>query len=179
MNIDARPYNKGAKHTRYHVTTPQEFSRGNGFHQIPHAAASQVNFQSHLGLHRMKGRFLGPTNSSRIFHHARGRGGQHDAVQGEGEGLVDLVKDVGAGPDQDMIEDKLAGLGDLVQDAGAGPDQNVIKDERAGPDKEMTEDERAGPDSLLPLIDDINFSRNGLSPLWITMGRRRASLTTT
>jgi len=24
MNIDARPYNKGAKHTRYHVTTPQE-----------------------------------------------------------------------------------------------------------------------------------------------------------
>ena len=24
MNIDARPYNKGAKHTRYRVTTPQE-----------------------------------------------------------------------------------------------------------------------------------------------------------
>ena len=24
MNINARPYNKGAKHTRYHVTTPQE-----------------------------------------------------------------------------------------------------------------------------------------------------------
>ena len=24
MNIDARPYNKGAKHTKYHVTTPQE-----------------------------------------------------------------------------------------------------------------------------------------------------------
>ena len=24
MNIDARPYNKGAKHTRYHVTIPQE-----------------------------------------------------------------------------------------------------------------------------------------------------------
>ena len=22
MNIDARPYNKGAKHTRFHVTTP-------------------------------------------------------------------------------------------------------------------------------------------------------------
>ena len=24
MNIDARPYNKVAKHTRYHMTTPQE-----------------------------------------------------------------------------------------------------------------------------------------------------------
>ena len=48
MNIDARPYNKGAKHTRYHITTPQEvrhqledakifseFDMGNGFHQVP------------------------------------------------------------------------------------------------------------------------------------------------
>jgi hypothetical protein len=47
MNVDARPYNKGAKHTRYHVTTPQEarhklkgakvfseFDMGNGFHQV-------------------------------------------------------------------------------------------------------------------------------------------------
>ena len=24
MNIDTRPYNKGAKHTRYHMTTPQD-----------------------------------------------------------------------------------------------------------------------------------------------------------
>ena len=55
--------------------------------------------------------------------------------RGKGEGLVDLVKDVGAGPDQDMIEDELAGPGDLVQDAGVGPDQNVIEDERAGPDQ--------------------------------------------
>ena len=82
MNIDARPYNKGAKHTRYHVTTPQEarhklkgakvfseFDMGNGFHQVPLNAASQVIFQSHLGLHRMKRLFFGPTNSSGIFHH--------------------------------------------------------------------------------------------------------------
>ena len=48
MNIDARPYNKGTKHTKYHVPTPQEvrhqlegarvFSEldmGNAFHQVP------------------------------------------------------------------------------------------------------------------------------------------------
>ena len=48
MNIDERPYNKGAKHTRYHVTMPQdarhklkgakvfsEFDTGNGFNQVP------------------------------------------------------------------------------------------------------------------------------------------------
>ena len=53
MNIDARPYNKGAKHTRYHVTTPKEarhklkgakifseFDMGNGFRQVPIAAGS-------------------------------------------------------------------------------------------------------------------------------------------
>mgnify|MGYP007089925677 FL=1 len=53
MNIDARPYNKGAKHTRYHVITPQEaghklkgakvfseFDMGNGFRQVPLAAGS-------------------------------------------------------------------------------------------------------------------------------------------
>jgi hypothetical protein len=57
MNIDARPYNKGAKHTRYHFAPPQEarhklkgakvfseFDMGNGFHQVPLAAASQVIF---------------------------------------------------------------------------------------------------------------------------------------
>ena len=45
MNINARPYNEGANHMRYHVTTPQEarhklkgakvfseFDMGNGFH---------------------------------------------------------------------------------------------------------------------------------------------------
>ena len=82
MNIDARPYNKGAKRTRYHVTTAQEdrhklkgakvfskFDMGNGFHQVPLAAASQVIFQSHLELHRMKRLFFGPTNSSGIFNH--------------------------------------------------------------------------------------------------------------
>ena len=82
INIDARPYNKGAKHTRYHVTTPQEarhkpkgakvfseFDRGNCFHQVPLTAASQVIFQSHLGLHRMRRLFFGLTNSSGIFHH--------------------------------------------------------------------------------------------------------------
>jgi hypothetical protein len=42
---------------------------GNGFHQVPLAAASQVIFQSHLGLHRKKRLFFGPTNSSGIFHH--------------------------------------------------------------------------------------------------------------
>ena len=53
MNIDARPYNKGAKHTRHHLMTPQEarhklkgakvfskFDMGNGFHQVPLAAGS-------------------------------------------------------------------------------------------------------------------------------------------
>ena len=53
MNIDARPYNKGAKHTRYHLITPQEarhklkgakvfseFDMGNGFRQVPLAAGS-------------------------------------------------------------------------------------------------------------------------------------------
>ena len=48
MNIDARPINLGAKHTRYHVPTPQEIRHQlegatvfteldmcNGFHQIP------------------------------------------------------------------------------------------------------------------------------------------------
>ena len=82
MNIDARPYNKGAKDTRYHVTTPQEarhklkgakifseFDMGNGFHQVPLHTDSHVVFQSHLGLHKMKRLFFGPTNSSGIFHH--------------------------------------------------------------------------------------------------------------
>ena len=82
MNIDARPYNKGAKHTKYHVPTPQEvrhqlegatvFSEldmGNGFHQVPLSSKSHIIFQSHLGLHRMKRLFFGPTNSSGIFHH--------------------------------------------------------------------------------------------------------------
>ena len=82
MNIDARPLNVGAKHTKYHITTPQEvrhvlngatvfteMDMGNGFHQIPLAPESQCVFQSHLGLHRMKRLFFGPTNSSGIFHH--------------------------------------------------------------------------------------------------------------
>ena len=82
MNIDARPYNKGAKDTRYHTTTPQEarhqlkgakvfseFDMGNGFHQVPLPTCSQMIFQSHLKLHRMKRLFFGPTNSSGIFHH--------------------------------------------------------------------------------------------------------------
>ena len=82
MNIDARPYNKGAKHTRYHITTPQdarhqlkgakvfsEFDIGNGFHQVPLATYSQVIFQSHLGRHGTKRLFFGPTNSFGMFHH--------------------------------------------------------------------------------------------------------------
>ena len=82
MNIDTRPYNKGAKHTKYHVPTPQEvrhqlegatvfseFDMGNGFHQVPLNNKSRIVFQSHLGLHRMKRLFFGPTNSSGIFHH--------------------------------------------------------------------------------------------------------------
>ena len=46
-----------------------EFNMDNGFHQVPLATCSQVIFQSHLGLHRMKRLFFGPTNSSGIFHH--------------------------------------------------------------------------------------------------------------
>ena len=82
MNIDARPLNKGAKHTKYHVPLPQEvrhqlegarvFSEldmGNAFHQVPLHNASTCVFQSHMGLHRMKRLFFGPTNSTGIFHH--------------------------------------------------------------------------------------------------------------
>ena len=124
MNINARHYNKGANQTRYHVTTPQEAR-----HRLKGAKVysefnkgSQVIVQAHLGLHWRKGRFLEPMKGTGIFHHARGRGGQHDAVQGEEAGLTDLVKDVGAGAHQNMTEDKRP-----------GPDQNVIKDELAGP----------------------------------------------
>ena len=42
---------------------------GNGFHQVLLAPGSQVIFQSHLGLHRMKRLFFRLTNSSGIFHH--------------------------------------------------------------------------------------------------------------
>ena len=82
MNIDPRPYNKGAKHTRYQVTTPQEathelkgakvfseFDMGNVFHQVPLHTCSQVIFQLHLGLHPMKRLFFRLTNSSGSFHH--------------------------------------------------------------------------------------------------------------
>ena len=82
MYIDARPLNKGAKHTKYHVPTPQEVRHrlegakvfteldlGNGFHQIPISKALHCIFQSHKGLHRMKRLFFGPTNSTGIFHH--------------------------------------------------------------------------------------------------------------
>ena len=82
MNIDARPLNVGAKHTKYHVITPQEvrhqlrgarvFSEadmGDAFHQLPLARSSNVVFQTHRGLHRMKRMFFGPKSSSGIFHH--------------------------------------------------------------------------------------------------------------
>ena len=82
MNIDARPLNKGAKHTKYHVPLPQEvrhqlegarvfteLDMGNGFHQVPLHNTSHCVFQSHKGLHRMKRLFFGPTNSTGIFHH--------------------------------------------------------------------------------------------------------------
>ena len=80
INIDARPNNKGSKHTRYHITTPQEarhqlngdkvfnkVNMANGLHQVPLATCSQVIFQSHLGIHRTKRLIFGPTNSSGIF----------------------------------------------------------------------------------------------------------------
>ena len=82
MNIDARPLNKGAKHTKYHVPLPQEvrhqlegarvyseLDMGNAFHQVPLQDSSHCVFQSHKGLHRMKRLFFGPTNSTGIFHH--------------------------------------------------------------------------------------------------------------
>ena len=82
MNIDMRPMNEGALHTKYHVPLPQEvrhqltgatvFSEldmGNGFHQIQMSADSQIVFQTHEGLHRMKRLFFGPVNSTGIFHH--------------------------------------------------------------------------------------------------------------
>ena len=82
MNIDARPINVGAKHTKYHVPTPQEIRHElegatifteldmvNGFHQVPLEKSSQIVFRTHEGLHRMKRLFFGPKNSSGIFHH--------------------------------------------------------------------------------------------------------------
>lgn len=82
MNIDARPINAGAKHTKYHVVTPQEIRHTlegatvfteldmvNGFHQVPLDPDSRIVFNTHEGLHRMKYLFFGPKNSSGIFHH--------------------------------------------------------------------------------------------------------------
>ena len=85
MNVDARPLNKGAKMTKYHMVTPQEirhnlegaeyFSEmdmGHGYHQLPlHQDSSKISvFQSHEGLHRMHRLYFGPKSSSDIFHHA-------------------------------------------------------------------------------------------------------------
>ena len=82
MNIDARPINIGAKHTKYHVVTPQEIRHTlegatvfteldmvNGFHQVPLDPTSRIVFNTHEGLHRIKYLFFGPKNSSGIFHH--------------------------------------------------------------------------------------------------------------
>ena len=85
MNIDARPLNKGAKMTKYHITTPQEvrhsikgakyFSEmdmGHGFHQVPldPETSRKSVFQTHEGLHRMKRLYFGPMSATGIFHHA-------------------------------------------------------------------------------------------------------------
>ena len=82
MNIDARPLNKGAKNTKYHVPLPQEvrhqlegarvlseLDMGNGYQQVPLHESSHCIFQLHKGLHRMKRLFFGPTNSRGIFQH--------------------------------------------------------------------------------------------------------------
>ena len=82
MNIDMRPYNEGAKLTKYHVPLAEEvrhtlagarvFSEldmGNAFHQVKLQKDSQVVFRTHEGLHRMRRLFFGPTNSTGIFHH--------------------------------------------------------------------------------------------------------------
>ena len=68
MNIDARPLNKGAKMTRYHIIARQEIRHqirgarfitemdmGRGSHQVPlEAETSRLSvFQSHDGLHRI------------------------------------------------------------------------------------------------------------------------------
>ena len=58
-----------ARHKRKGAKIFIEFDMGNGFHQVPLHTASHVVFQSHLGLHKMKRLFFGPTNSSGIFHH--------------------------------------------------------------------------------------------------------------
>ena len=83
-NIDARPLNKGAKMTRYHITTPQEvrhqikeakfFSKldmGHGFHKVPlDQETSRRNvFQTHEGLHRLKRLYFEPMSATGIFHH--------------------------------------------------------------------------------------------------------------
>jgi hypothetical protein len=55
-------------------------------------------------------------------------------VQGEGAGLVNLVKDVGVGSDQDMIEEELT-----------GPDGNMIEDEPAGDRRGRDQGRGRGP----------------------------------
>ena len=67
MNIDATPWNKGMKRTKFHVQTPQEIRHelkhakvftemdmGWAFHQLPidEASKQKAIFQTHEGLHR-------------------------------------------------------------------------------------------------------------------------------
>ena len=69
MNIDARPLNKDAIMTKYHVITPQEVRHqlkgsrwftemdiGHGFHQLPldRETSNRSVFRTHEGLQRMK-----------------------------------------------------------------------------------------------------------------------------
>ena len=85
MNIDARPLNKGAKMTKYHITTPQEVRHSikgamfysemdmrHGFHQVPldPETSRRSVFQTHEGLHEMKRLYFGPMSAMGIFHHA-------------------------------------------------------------------------------------------------------------
>ena len=80
------PLNKGARMTRYHITTPQEvwhkikikvakfykeMDMGHGFHQVPLGPESNrlSVFQTQEGLHRMKRLYFGSMSAAGIFHH--------------------------------------------------------------------------------------------------------------
>ena len=96
MNSDARQYNKGAKHTRYNVTTPQEARHKLKGAKV-HSQFDKGNGPGEGGMYKAKG------------------AGRDDMVQGVGAGQDGKVQGMGAGL-YDMVQGVGAGLGARVQD---------------------------------------------------------------
>ena len=119
MNSNARQYNKGAKHTRYCVTTPQEAR------QKLKGAKVRSEFNKCNGL-REGGMYK--TKGAGQVDMVQGVGaGQDGKVQGKGAGLFDMVQGVEAGLDY-TVQGAGVGLHSMVQGMGAGLD----KREQAG-----------------------------------------------